>query len=107
MQIAKSDIGPHAPQYAFCFKTTAGNETYGRPDPGSENALEVLIDVYESEIKKLVTQGYVPIYYDNNDNSMEHEYEAAPSEQTLKARNVLYNLLKLILPDPEVMSVYL
>lgn len=54
-----------------------------------------------------MARGYVPVYYDNSDNSREYEYGAAPSEQTLKARNSLYNLLKLILPDPEVMFVYL
>lgn len=107
VQIVKSDIGPHAPQYAFCFKTTTGSETYGGPNRGSENTLKVLIEVYKSEKEKQIAQGYVPIYYDNSDDNMEHEYKEAPSEQTLKARNNLYNLLKLILPNPEVMFVYL
>lgn len=101
----KTDIGPHV-QYVLC---TCGRTLphksqviYGVPNPGSENILDVLINVYQSELEKRTAQGYLLVDFDK---SIDIDLEAAPSEQTLKARDALYSLLKLVLPNPELMFV--
>lgn len=104
VQILKTDIGPHAPQYVLCGRTLPHKSEviYGEPNPGSENTPDVLINVYQSELEKRTAQGYLLA---DLDNSIAIDLSAAPSEQTLKARDVLYSLLKLILPNPELMFV--
>lgn len=78
---------------------------YSEPNPGPPilRIPEVLTNVYESELQKRISQGYLPV---DLDTSMDDIGEA-PSKDMLKARDSPYDLLSLVLPNHEVRFVSL
>lgn len=111
IQILETQNESCAPEHVLCDSKHAHDniyvthKVYGELNPGPASALEVLINVYESELQKRISQGYLPV---DLDNSIEqNDLEAVPSEQTLTARDVLYGLLGLVLEDPGVTFVFL
>lgn len=106
MQVLESGTEPR--QYALCYGeggSGACKAIYGTSYSGSVEGLGDLIDIYKSELLEKALQGYLCI---DLDYSLDWgTLEAAPSEQTLKARDTFYSLLGLISKPKIIMSVLL
>lgn len=80
---------------------------YSEPDSGPSIAKTpgVLTKVYESELQKRISQGYIPVDLDTSTDYM--NIGETPVKDTLKARDVLYDLINLVFPDHKIRFVFL